>query len=409
MILSGNGVVAQSGGPTAVINNSVCGVVQEWLKKQLQGTLYGAVNGIEGIINKDLINLSSQTSEFISGLRYTPGAAIGSCRYKVKEDDYLKIIDIFKELNIRYFFYIGGNDSMDTANKIYQLAKNENFDLRVVGIPKTIDNDLPYTDHCPGYGSAAKYLATTVLETSIDLKSLMTKNKVAILEVMGRDTGWLTAAASLARRNENDAPHLIYLPELPFHKESFISDVENVYKRVGYVYIVVSEGLVDQHGNYLSFNKATETDSFGHVCLGGVGNTLQTLIEKNLGLKVRSIVLGTAQRSAMHFASLTDAEEAYMVGVEAVRMAVAGKTGLMVTLVREEDEKYYCLPGSIELAKVANKVKKLPSAWISADRKYVNDKFIKYARPLLQGEVPIPIYNGLPDYVSLEDAKCRVS
>lgn len=405
MKLKGNGVVAQSGGPTAVINSSVCGVIQEWLKSEGMEKLYGAIHGIKGVLEEDFIDLSSLETKTIEGLRYTPGTALGSSRYKLKEEDYFKLIQIFKKLNIRYFYYIGGNDSMDTANKVDQLAVRENYEMRVIGIPKTIDNDLPFTDHCPGYGSASKYLATTVMETGIDLQGLITNNRVTILEVMGRNTGWLAAATALAKRHEDDAPHLIYMPEVSFEKEKFFTDVEEVYRKLGHVYIVASEGLVDKKGNYL-FAESSR-DSFGHVQLGGLAETLKTLLENEMGLKVRCNILGTSQRSAMHFASRTDAEEAYMVGVEAVKSSIQGKSGIMIALVRKDTDDYCCGTVGVELSKVANVEKKVPLAWINSSGNFVNNTFLQYARPLIKGEVPIPIKNGLPDYINLGVYKAR--
>lgn len=403
MKLQGNGIVAQSGGPTAVINNSVCGVTEEWIKKSSKGgILYGGIHGIKGILGEDLLELSSLPQEKIKGLRYTPGAALGSSRYKLQEEDYHRLLQVFQKRNIRYFFYIGGNDSMDTADRVHRLALRENYPLIVIGVPKTIDNDLPYTDHCPGYGSTAKYLAATVMETGIDLKGLITNRRVTILEVMGRNAGWLAAATALAKKDQADVPHLIYLPEVPFYKDKFLEDVERIYRELGYVYVVASEGIKDENGNYV-VNTGSSRDSFGHVQLGGLAGTLKELVEKETGIKARCNIPGTTQRSAMHLASRTDAEEAYMVGAEAVRLAAEGKSGLMVTLVREgENGSYRCLPGNVELNKVANLEKKMPLDWITPDRNFVTPEFLKYVAPLIHGEISIPIKNGLPDYVNLD-------
>lgn len=401
MKLQGNGLVAQSGGPTAVINNSVCGVIQEWLSRDMSGTLYGGLYGLKGVLDEDFIALSSQREAVIEGLKYTPGAALGSSRYKLRENDYHRLLQVFKRRNIKYFFYIGGNDSMDTAERIHRLALNDDLSLRVIGIPKTIDNDLPHTDHCPGYGSTAKYLATTVMETGLDLKGLITNSRVTILEVMGRNAGWLAAATALAKKDPHDAPHLIYLPEVPFDKGKFIGDVRNVYRELGYVYVVASEGLVDAQGEYMMAANSSR-DSFGHVKLGGLAGTLKELVEKETGLKARCNVPGTTQRSSMHFASRTDAEEAYMVGKEAVRLAVGGKSGLMVTLLREDGKGYRCWPGSVGLGKVANVEKKVPLTWVTPTGNYVTEKLIEYAAPLVYGEVTIPTRGGLPDYINFE-------
>ncbi|NLX90034.1 MAG: 6-phosphofructokinase [Firmicutes bacterium] len=396
----GNGVVAQSGGPTAVINNSLCGVIQGWLNNNFEGMLLGAVHGIRGVLEEDFIDLSRQKRETIKGLRFTPGSALGSCRYKLKEEDYRKLLNVFQKNDIRFFFYIGGNDSMDTANRVHQLAMEENYEMTVVGIPKTIDNDLPCTDHCPGYGSAAKFLAATVLETGIDLKGVLNNNRIKLLEVMGRNAGWLAASTALAKRAEEDAPHLIYLPEVPFSKEQFLLDVQKTYNKLGYAYIVVSEGIVDKSGRYIV--SSSSRDSFGHRELGGLAGVLKELIENEVGIKVRCNVLGTAQRSAMHFASRTDADEAYMAGEEAVRLAARGESGFMVTFIRDEGLEYNCSTGKVELDRVANVEKKVPVEWINADHNFVNEKFIRYARPLIQGEVVVPTRDGLPDYRELE-------
>lgn len=399
MVLKGNALVAQSGGPTAVINNSVCGVVQEWLKQQDIGKIYGGIGGIKGMLANQILDLGQQPPHLIEGLRYTPGAGLYSCRYKVGPEDQEKIIALFKKHNIRYFFYNGGNDSMDTAHKTYLAAQAANYEMRIIGVPKTIDNDLPYTDHCPGFGSAAKYIAATVRETGIDLESVSTRNKVTILETMGRNAGWLTAAGALSKRNPEEAPHLIYLPEIPFDKQRFIQDVERVYQELGYVYVVASEGLVDEKGAYCFAGESV--DDFGHQQLSGVGEALKCLVEKELGIKARCNTLGTAQRSAMHFGSACDAREAYMVGADAVKAALEGHSGMMVGIRRLSDAPYQCDTELVPLEKVANVEHKLPLEWIKGHN-YVGEEFIQYARPLIEGEVKIPMENGLPAYTRLD-------
>lgn len=406
----GDGIVAQSGGPTAVINNSLAGIISEWQKRAAAGTLYGSLFGIKGILQGNLINLSAQNREAVAGLMHTPGAALGSCRYMLKtESDYRELLQNFKKLKIRYFFYIGGNDSMDTADKIHKLALREGYEMRILGIPKTIDNDLQHTDHCPGFGSAAKYLATSVMEAGLDLEGLITDKRVVIHEVMGRNAGWLAAATVLARKSESAAPHLVYLPEVPFRKQSFIEDVLKVYRELGFVYVVVSEGLVDEQGKYLF--AAQGKDSFGHSQLGGLADLLKALVEMETGLKVRCNVLGTMQRAAAHYASLVDAEEAYLAGAEAVRLAFSGLSGLMVTLVREKED-YFCRTGSVELDKVANLEKKVPREWITAQGNDLAADFLRYAAPLVRGRLAVPELAGLPNYARLHgfDArKLRVS
>lgn len=405
MKLRGNGIVAQSGGPTAVINNSVCGVIEAWQELSGGGRLFGAIHGIKGVLEDNLVDLSGQNRAFVNGLRYTPGAALGSCRYKLQQGDYLKLLRFFQKENIHYFFYIGGNDSMDTANKVHRLALEEKYELYVIGIPKTVDNDLPFTDHCPGYGSAAKFLATTVMETSIDLRGLLMSKDVTITEVMGRNTGWLAAATALARRNSDDGPHLIYLPEVPFEREQFLADVERVYGELGHVYVVASEGLVDREGKYIFAEQSR--DSFGHCMLGGLAEMLKTMVEKEIGIKVRCNIPGTLQRAAVHCASAVDATEAYMTGVEAVRLAAVGITGVMITLVRERGESYCCHPGSVELERVANMEKKIPRDWINRDGNDVCGDFLQYVRPLIQGELSLPTRDGLPDFVNIENLRRR--
>ncbi len=285
-------------------------------------------------------------------------------------------------------------------------AEKLGYEMRVIGIPKTVDNDLPITDHCPGFASAAKYLAATVMETGIDLASVATKNKVCIIEAMGRNAGWLTAAAALAKRTPDEAPHLIYLPEVPFDTEQFLKDVQAVYDRLGYCFVVASEGIMDKDGNYIAADG--RVDAFGHAQLSGAGETLKNLVEERLGLKARCNTLGTAQRSAMHFASKTDSDEAYATGVKAVELALAGQTGLMVTLDRAPGEEYKCTLGAAPLGEVANVEKKVPREWVNAEGNYVTEEFIKYCRPLIEGEVPVPMRGGLPDYVALNMQLGRV-
>jgi len=408
MPIKGNAIVAQSGGPSAVINNSACGVIQTWFKEAGDlGTIYAGVSGIKGILAGDLIDLKEQDAEVIAGLRYTPGAGLHSCRYKVSDEDQVKMIEIFKKLNIRYFFYNGGNDSMDTAHKTWLAAQAAGWEMQVIGVPKTVDNDLPFTDHTPGFGSAAKYIACSVRETGIDLESVSTKNKVTITECMGRDAGWLTAASALAKRYEDEAPHLIYLPEVAFDPEQFVADVDRVYQKLGYCFVSVSEGIHDADGNY-TFAGTGEVDAFGHAQLSGVGDALKKMLEKELGIKVRCNTLGTCQRSAMHFASKVDADEAYMVGEAAVRYALQGINGVMVTLDRVSDAPYRCICGQTPLESVANKEKKVPLSMINDAHNYVTDEFIRYCRPLIEGEMQLPYKDGLPDYVRLDFSKGRV-
>ena len=309
MVSQANAVVAQSGGPTAVINASACGVIQEAMKSDSIGRVFGATNGILGVLNEDLFDISAEKSQTIEALKQTPAAAIGSCRHKLKsldesKADFERILDVFKAHKIRYFFYMGGNDSMDTADKVNKLADAGGYELVCIGVPKTIDNDLAYTDHCPGYGSVAKYVATCAMEAGRDTEALYTADTCTILEVMGRNAGWIAAATGLAARSPQDAPHLIYMPEAAFSFDKLVTDVREVLKNIGRVFIVAGEGLKDDKGNYVTADTgAFGKDSFGHVQLGGAADMLKAVIQKEVGIKTRCNKLGTNQRSAMHFAS----------------------------------------------------------------------------------------------------------
>lgn len=400
--LIGNVLVAQSGGPTAVINASLAGVIEEALNHDCIEEIYGGLNGIQGIMNEQLIDLAEESQQAIRGLKYTPASALGTCRYKIKHGskDYNRILEVLEAHNIRYFFYIGGNDSQDTADQISQLAEKNGYQLRVVGIPKTVDNDLVSTDHCPGYGSAVKYICTTLREISKDHEAMGQHDLVSIVEVMGRNAGWLAAGASLAKeRNLPDSPpHLIYLPEIRFNADKLVADVQTVLSRNKFCLIVVSEGLMDAEGNYVAANTAS-TDAFGHSALGGAAEYLKSVIEDQLDIKARTIKLGYTQRAATTHASKTDRDEAYMCGVEAVKAAISGDSGVMISMTRSETgETEY---GLAPLSKIANGVKHVPENWINEDGVSLNQSFIKYATPLIQGEVEVPYENGLPAFVKL--------
>ena len=405
--LVGNVLVGQSGGPTAVINASVAGVVAEALNHSCIEEIYGSLNGVLGILNEDLIDLASESQQTIRGLRSTPGAALGTCRYKLKKQaDFERVLEVFKAHNIRYFFYAGGNDSQDTADKISKLAQQQGYELRVIGIPKTVDNDLVSTDHCPGYGSVIKYISTTVREIAADNEAMGQGDLVSIVEVMGRNAGWIAAGAALAKRRDHphDPPHLIYLPEVAFSTEKFVADVQRVLKREKYCLIVVGEGLVDADGNYVSAAEAT--DAFGHAQLGGAGDYLRSLVEQNLpGVKARTAKFGIAQRAAAHAGSKTDADEAFLAGQAAVKAAINGETDKMVTLVRGDGDHYTCETGLAPLSDIANGVKKLPREWINEDGVSMNFQFLRYAQPLIQGETPVAYDNGLPVLAKLEKVR----
>jgi len=405
--LVGNVLVGQSGGPTAVINASIAGVVAEALNHGEIEEIYGCLNGVLGILQEDLIDLASESQQTIRGLRFTPGAALGTCRYKLKKQaDFERVLEVFKAHNIRYFFYAGGNDSQDTADKISKLAAEQGYDLRVIGIPKTIDNDLPVTDHCPGYGSVIKYIATTVREIACDNEAMGQHDLVQIVETMGRNAGWIAAGAALAKRRDHphDPPHIILLPEVPFSPEKFIEDVQRVLKREKYCMVVVGEGLVDADGNYIAAED--KTDAFGHSQLGGAADYLQGLLGQYLpAIKARTVKLGMAQRAAAHAGSKADADEAFLAGQAAVQAAIRGETDVMVTLLRGENDHYTCETGLAPLSEIANGVKKLPREWINEDGVSMNHQFVRYAQALIQGENPVQFDNGLPVFAKLDKVR----
>jgi 6-phosphofructokinase 1 len=405
----GKALVAQSGGPTAVINASACGVIQEAQRHpQITGIL-GANSGILGVLEENLFDLGAESAQTIAGLLSTPSAAIGSCRYKLGqlESDrgkYERLLEVFRAHDVRWFFYIGGNDSMDTADKVNRLARELNYELRVLGVPKTIDNDLTCTDHCPGYGSVAKFLATAVMEAGRDTEAMHTFDAVTIMEAMGRNTGWIAAACGLAQRSAEDAPHLVYVPEIPFVREQFLSDLAGVLDRGKGACIVVSEGLKDASGQYLKAEQGEfGADRFGHKQLGGVAEYLKELVEQKLHVKCRFNKLGTCQRNAIHFASQTDSSEAYRCGQEAVRQAVQGITGMMVTLRRVRQQPYHCEIGLAPLAEVANGVKYLPREFMNGAGNHITQAMREYVQPLIQGEVPLRMgADGLPLFVRFQ-------
>ena len=409
--IQGRAIVAQSGGPTTAINASAHGVIQTALAHPEVFTgVYGALNGILGVLREELYDIAREDPAAIDGLMRTPSSALGSCRYKLKDlqtdrADYERILEVFRAHDIRYFFYIGGNDSMDTADKLAQLAAQVDYEMVAIGVPKTIDNDLAYTDHCPGYGSVAKFNATAVMEAGRDTEAMYTADTVTIHEVMGRNAGWIAAATSLARREPADAPHLVYLPEVVLDPDRFAADVQACIDRHGGCFIVCGEGIRDQAGNYLAeAGGAFATDSFGHAQLGGAANALRALVEGRLGVKARTNRAGTAQRNAMHFASATDVAEAAMAGRAAVEAALAGERGKMVALVREDAAgPYRCTTGLVDLGKVANGEKPVPPEFINDAGNGLTEAFRAYASPLVQGQAEIEIgRDGLPVYTRLK-------
>jgi 6-phosphofructokinase 1 len=401
--LAGNCLIGQSGGPTAVINASVAGIVSEALNHGCIEEVYGALNGVQGILNEDLIDLAAESQQAIRGLRFTPGAALGTCRLKLKKPaEFERALAVFKAHNIRYFFFVGGPEAMDTAAKLAALAKEQAYDLRVIGVPKTTDNDLANTDHSPGYGSAIKYIGTTVRELATDADAMGQNDLVTIVEVMGRNAGWMAAGASLAKRKDqpNDPPHIVLVPEVAFDSAKFVEDIKRVLKRERHCVVVAGEGLVDKDGNYVAV-ETHATDAFGQAQLGGIGEYLKDIVEEQLRLHVRVARLGVAQRAAAHLSSKTDADEAFLAGQAAVKAAVNGESDKMVTLIRGDGDTYTCETGLSSLAEVGANLKKLPREWINEDGVSMNFQFFRYATPLIQGEVTVPFDNGLPAYIRL--------
>lgn len=406
----GNLLVAQSGGPTCAINASIAGVVLEAGKHECIEEIYGGLNGIYGILNEDLSDLNEEKERAIKGLKYTPAAALGTCRYKIDfkkkpqkaAEEMDRLFEVFKAHDIRFFFYAGGNDSQDTSHKIHLEALKRGYDMRVIGVPKTIDNDLPKTDHCPGYGSVIKYNAVSTMEVGIDVGSMATDDgSCCIVEVMGRSAGWIAAGTVLAKRCEADAPHIILLPEVPFEEEAFLAKVKDTVSRYKYCVVVVGEGLKNKDGEELGADK-NNLDAFGHPVLSGSAEALAKIVQGKLGTKTRTVKLGYAQRAASHFSSQTDVDEAYACGVAAVKAAVEGKSGFMVKIVRTGENPYTWTTDLHPLEEIANVEHFLPRDWITEDGFMPNEKFINYARPLIEGEVQPPMEGGLPKYVKLE-------
>ncbi len=404
---SKNILVAQSGGPTAAINASLAGVIRQAIESDAYETVYGSCNGILGILNErymDLTKLAAENPDFLHCLETTPAMFLGSCRHKLPhylDDDssYVYIFSQFEKLNIGAFFYIGGNDSMDTVLKLSEYGKTIGSNVRIIGIPKTVDNDLCMTDHTPGFGSAAKYIASALLEIAHDTFIYALKS-VTIVEIMGRDAGWLTAASALARNEYNIAPHLIYLPEAPFHTEEFLLDVKRLLFEKNNVIIAVSEGIRDTDGNYISAS-STSVDNFGHSQLSGAGKALELLIKEKLGVKVRSVEINVLQRCAAHLASKTDLEESVMLGRKAVMLSEEGVTASMVVVERVSNEPYTIEYKYAEIKNIANEAKSVPTEWINDAGNDVTQEMIDYLLPLIQGESDVTYKNGLPVYANI--------
>ncbi|MCR5663946.1 MAG: 6-phosphofructokinase [Oscillospiraceae bacterium] len=409
--LIGACVFAQSGGPTAVINASAYGVIRTALDAEEITKVYGAAHGIRGVLDDKLYVMDEEDPKELELLLHTPSSELGSCRYKMadpeKDDtDYRRILEIFKKYNVRYFFYNGGNDSMDTCNKISRFMANSGYECRVMGVPKTIDNDLFGTDHCPGFPSAAKYIATSCMEISKDSR-VYDNGMITIVEIMGRHAGWLAASSALASYF-GAGPDLIYLPETDFNMDQFFADIERVYEAQGKVLVAVSEGIHYADGSFVSEAKTSATDGFGHAQLGGLAAMLANLVKAKTGAKVRGIELSLLQRCASHLASKVDVDEAFAAGKRAVEEAVSGTTGYMVAFKRVMvDGRYTCELELLPLSKVANFEKKIPLEWINDEHNGVKQAFIDYALPLIQGEPEIPKEYSLPRYARLKKVLAR--
>lgn len=408
--MSKNLIIGQSGGPTAVINSSLAGAIDYALGCDEIGSVYGMINGIEGFIDENIMNLSNMFEHMpyeLNRLKLTPAMFLGSCRYKLSgnEEELAKVVSIMQKYDIGYFIYIGGNDSMDTVKKLSDYTTSHAIDIKIVGVPKTIDNDLNGIDHSPGFGSAAKYIASCVREVAYDT-SIYSIKSVHIIEAMGRNAGWLTAASCLARQEDMVAPHLIYLPEVDFSVEQFVSDVKAKLEEYNSIIVVVSEGIHDKDGNYISAQHS-KVDEFGHAQLSGTGAYLKSVIEKEIGCKVRALEPSVIQRSAGHISSLTDVEEAFNLGTIAVRAAVSGKSGVFSTLRRISDKPYSVEYSTENVAVVANTEKLVPRSWINPEGNDVTQDMVDYLRPLIEGVVQTPYRNGLPDYIDVRHLDVR--
>ena len=402
--LKGACMFAQSGGPTSVINSSAAGVFLEALKSPEITKVYGAAHGIKGVLDEQFYDIGLEDKKELELLKYTPSSALGSVRYKLKDvsvddTDYKRILEVFKKYDIRYFFYNGGNDSMDTCNKISKYLQSVGYECNVIGVPKTIDNDLFGTDHCPGFASAAKYIATSIAEVYQD-SHVYDKGQVSIIEIMGRHAGWLAGAASLASVAGYPAD-LVYLPEVDFNMDEFLEDVSALWEKNHNVIVAVSEGIHYADGSFVSEAKTSATDGFGHAQLGGLAAMLADAVKEKLGVKVRGIELSLLQRCAAHCASQTDIDESFLAGQTAVNSAVAGETDKMVAFECSRENGYTCKTKLLNLSDVANYEKKVPVEWINERGNNVSDEFVKYALPLIQGETQMKKENGLPRFAKL--------
>lgn len=401
-------IIGQSGGPTVAINSSLAGVIDGAIASSMYERIYGMRNGIEGLLNLEVVNLSDifTTLDMVEQLRKTPAMYLGSCRFKLNADDtetLSKIFSILEDFKIDDFFYIGGNDSMDTILKLSDYGKTIGSPIRFIGVPKTIDNDLVGTDHTPGFGSAAKYIATTMLEVMYDC-AIYNKQSITIVEIMGRNAGWLTAAASLAKTDDMEGVDLIYLPELAFDVDKFLEDVDYILQtKKKQVLIAVSEGIKDKDGNYIQDGEITgQVDAFGHISRSGAGKALERIAEQHFKCKVRSIEINVLQRSCMHCASETDLKEAFLIGRSAVGKALEGENAIMLTYERVPGNDYQVRIGTVSVHEAANKERLVPREWINKEGNNVNGTMINYLTPLIQGEVMLDYKGGVPSYLRLK-------
>ena len=403
--LKGAAIIGQSGGPSSVINASAYGVIKTALESEFVTKVYGANHGIKGVLNDRLMVMDEEDPTELERLLYTPSSALGSCRYKiadpdVDDTDYKRILEIFKKYDVRYFFYNGGNDSMDTCNKISKYMDKVGYECRVIGVPKTIDNDLFGTDHCPGFASAAKYIATSIMEVSRD-SHVYDTGMITVIECMGRHAGWLTAAAELAN-TMGDGPDFIYVPEVDFDMDKFVADVSARYAQNKNCIVAVSEGIHYADGRFVSEAETSATDGFGHAQLGGLAAKLANICKEKTGAKVRGIELSLLQRCATHSASGTDIQESFSAGKAAVEAALAGETDKMVGFECDRTNGYVCKTKLFELSKVANFEQKLPVEWVNAEGNGITKEFVDYCLPLIQGETPMVKENGLPRFCRLK-------
>lgn len=396
----GNLIIGQSGGATAVINASLVGAFKEALKDERIEGIYGMRYGVQGLLEENIIDLRQQPTSIWSQLLSTPSAALGTCRYKLKDEDPARIIDMFRRYNIRYLLYIGGNDSADTAHKVAEAAQQLNYELYAISIPKTIDNDLPFTDHCPGYGSAARFLAMATMDSTMNTISIPSHYPVKVIETMGRDAGWLTASTALGKRDDVDPPHILLLPEQPFNKERYLEQVEAVYRRIGYVVVATAEAVQDEKGQSLGSAGQVGNDAFQHPLLSGAAQFLVELVKQHLQLRARFDKPGDLQRMASNAISSVDWDEAYLVGRMAVRAVMNGESDKMVALIRQTTPSYSCTTELVELAKVANRQKLMPDEYLNADKTMVTQAFYDYALPL--------IGDPLPHYATLQNTRVQL-